>query len=290
MADLTAIILTRDEEKNIGECLRSIEGFASRMLVVDCGSRDATVEIARSLGAEVVFHPFTYYAAQFNYAIDHGGIDTAWTLRLDADERFTPAVIRRCEALMREHAEDDVNGIVMQADFWFLGRIMRHGATKKRKIMLFKTGKGRIEDRRRDAHTILLSGRTVSIPERFEHHDFKDLYTYIGRYNWYATRELKDYIDYRRGRGQEVNTDRALMRQRRKKFGLYYRAPMFLRAFLLFVYNYWFRLGFLDGREGYIYNWFESYWYRFLIDARIYEYEKDPSTLPEELRAYGDPQ
>ena len=66
--------------------------------------------------------------------------------------------------------------------------------------MLFKTGKGRIEDRRRDAHTILLSGRTVSIPERFEHHDFKDLYTYIGRYNWYATRELKDYIDYRRGR------------------------------------------------------------------------------------------
>ena len=79
------------------------------------------------------------------------------------------------------------------------------------------------------------------------------------------------------------------MRQRRKKFGLYYRAPMFLRAFLLFVYNYWLRLGFLDGREGYIYNWFESYWYRFLIDARIYEYEKDPSVLPEELRAYGDP-
>ena len=287
MADLTAIILTRDEEKNIAACLRSISNFAARMLVIDCGSTDNTVKIAKSLGAEVIFHPFTYYAAQFNYGIDCGNITTKWILRLDADERFTPEVITHCEALMREHADDEVNGIAMEANFWFLGRCMKHGAVKKRKIMVFKAGKGRIEDRKRDAHTILLSGSPISIPEKYEHHDFKDLYTYIGRYNWYATRELHDYIAYRQGTKQDVQTDAALMKQRKKKYGIYYKAPMFLRAYLLFLYNYIFRLGFLDGREGYIYNWFESYWYRFLIDARIFEYEKDPAE-PEALKAYGD--
>lgn len=287
MADLTAIILTRDEEKNIAQCISSISGFASRILVIDCGSNDRTREIAEDMGAEVMVHPFSYYAQQFNYGIDNGDITTRWTLRLDADERFTPAVRKHCERLMEEHAEDDVNGIVMEADFYFMGRLMKHGATKKRKIMIFKTGFGRIEDRKRDAHTILHSGRTVAIPERYLHDDFKDLYTYIGRYNWYATRELHDYVEYCSGRSQDVNTDERLRRQRKKKYGLYYKAPMFLRAFLLFYYNYYFKLGFLDGREGYIYNFFESYWYRFLIDARIFEYEKNREEL-DELKAYGD--
>ena len=94
-------------------------------------------------------HEYVYYAQQFNWGIDNAGITTKWTLRLDADERFTPEVCARCEALLSEHTEDDVNGVVMESDFFFLGRLMKHGGSKKRKIMLFKTGKGRIEDRRR---------------------------------------------------------------------------------------------------------------------------------------------
>jgi hypothetical protein len=80
---------------------------------------------------------------------------------------------------MQAHDNDDVNGIVMESDFFFLGRQMKHGGSKKRKIMLFKTGKGRIEDRKRDAHTILSEGRTVAIRERYLHYDFKDLTSYI---------------------------------------------------------------------------------------------------------------
>ena len=284
MADLTAIILTQNEEKNIEACLSSISGFASRMVVVDSGSTDRTVELAQSLGAEVLAHPFTYYAAQFNWGIDHGAVQTKWLLRLDADERFTPEVCAHCEKLMALHENDDVNGIVVESDFYFLGRLMKHGGSKKRKIMVFKTGKGRIEDRKRDAHTILSEGRTVAIPERFLHDDFKDLTSYINRYNWYATRELQDYLAYREGASYAVKTDAKLMRHRKKKFTLYYRAPMFLRAWLWFVYQYYFRLGFLDGREGYLYCYFENYWYRFLVDAKIYEQQKT-GRAPEELTA-----
>ena len=286
MADVTAIVLTLNEEKNIGECLKSVAGFCRRVVVIDSGSTDRTLEIAREYGADVYEHAFTYYAAQYNWGVDNASITTKWTLRLDADERFTPAVCAHSEALMAEHDLDDVNGIVMESDFFFLGRQMKHGGSKKRKIMLFKTGKGRIEDRKRDAHTVLHEGRTVAIPERYLHYDFKDLTSYISRYNWYAIRELQDYIAYEKGAAFDANTDAKLRKHRKKKFTIYYRAPMFLRAWLWFIYNYYFRLGFLDGKEGYLYHYFESYWYRFLVDAKIYEYRKT-GQAEETLRALG---
>lgn len=286
MQSLTAIILTRNEEKNIGECLKSIQGFASRAVVVDCGSTDGTVDIAKSLGAEVIFHEFSYYAAQFNWAIDNANIDTEWILRLDADERLTPAVVEEAGMIMQsqEALAGEVNGITMESIFYFMGRPILHGLKKKRKMMIFRRGVGRIEDRKRDAHSILSHGRSASLKSRFLHYDFKDLSSYIKRYNWYAGREMQDYIAFKQGASTEVNTDKRIQAQRKKKFGLYYRAPRFIRAWLWFVYNYIFRLGFLDGREGFLFHYFECLWYRMLVDARIYEYEKTGQGM-ETLRA-----
>ena len=286
MASVTAIILTKNEEKNLAECLSSIKGFAERAVVVDCGSTDRTVEIAREHGADVLVHEFSYYAAQFNWGIDNANITTDWILRLDADERFTPALIAETEAILNsaDARTGDLNGITMEAVFYFLGKPIRHGLKCKRKMMMFKRGIGRIEDRRRDAHSVISCGRNVSTKERFLHYDFKNLDSYIKRYNWYATREMQDYISYTRGASTAINTDAHIQAQRRKKFGLYYRAPKFLRAWLWFVYNYIFRLGFLDGREGFLFHYFECLWYRLLVDAKIYEYEKHGGEF-EQLRA-----
>ena len=286
MASITAIILTRNEEKNLGECLKSIRGFVQRAVVVDCGSADRTVEIARECGADVLNHEFTYYAVQFNWAIDNANIDTDWILRLDADERLTPALIAEAETVLSsdDAVHGDLNGITMEATFYFLGKPIRHGIRTKRNMMLFKCGIGRIEDRKRDAHSILSSGRNVSLKERFLHYDFKDLDNYIRRYNWYATREMQDYIAFTRGASTDIQADPYIQSRRKKKFGLYYRAPKFLRAWLWFLYNYIFRLGFLDGREGFLFHYFECLWYRMLVDAKIYEYEKHGGEF-EELRA-----
>lgn len=281
MADITAIILTKNEERNLRDCLASIAGFCSRAVVIDCGSTDRTVEIAREMGADVLFHEFEYYAKQFNWAIDSADIRTAWTLRLDADERMTPAVVRACEVLI---AEGRVSGVTMESTYYFLGRAIEHGISKKRKLMLFRTGVGRIEDRKRDAHTILASGESALIKPRFIHHDFKDVSSYIARYNWYATREMLDYVTFVSGASADVATDATIRKKRRAKFGLYYRAPRFLRAKLWFFYNYVFRLGFLDGREGYLYHYLECDWYRTLVDAKILEYEKT-GVLPGKLSA-----
>lgn len=284
MQSITAIVLTKNEELNIRRCLDSIIEHVERIVIVDSGSTDKTLQIAEELGAEIKYNPFQYYAQQFNWGIDNADITTEWILRIDADEVFPEKLWQELDVIFEKN-DPEVCGITIEANLYFLGKHIKHGFRKKRKMMLFKTNCGRIEDRRRDAQSILTKGRSVTVKERFEHYDFKSLDQYIKRCNWYATREMMDYVDYKHGIMEtEINTDAAIRNQRAKKFGIYYKAPMFLRAHLWFIWNYYFKLGFLDGKEGKIFWFLECYWYRFVVDAKIYEQEKF-NTEKEELKA-----
>ena len=271
MADVTAIVLTKNEEKNLPDCLDSLRGFAARVAVVDSGSTDATCAIARAAGADVLVHPFENYSRQFNWALDNAGIDTKWTLRIDADERLTPELRAEFEALMKAHADDGVNGVVSEAWMFFMGRKLKHAREQRVKLNLFKTGMGRIEDRNMDEHTVLLSGTMVRAKHRFLHYDYRDMKHYINKLNWYAGREVRDYFASLDGE-RETGTMNAVNRHTRKmKFGFYYRMPLFLRCWMLFIFNYVVRLGFLDGKEGFLYHFMYSRFYRTLVDAKIYE-------------------
>ena len=123
-----------------------------------------------------------------------------------------------------------------------------------------------------DERTVLSEGCAVYAKNRFIHYDFKDMTSWINKLNWYATREMQDYIEFADGKRVDVeNNDKVLSSVRRMKFGVYYRFPLFIRCWLLFIYNYIFRLGFLDGKEGFIYNYMYHRWYRTLVDAKILE-------------------
>ncbi len=284
MVDATAIIMTKNEEKNIVDCLKSMKGFAKRCVVIDCGSTDKTVELAKKYGADVYFHEFEYYAKQFNWGIDNCDIDTEWIIRLDADERFPAKLNKEIEKIIADNKGKPMNGITIEADLYFLGRVMKHGIRNKRKMMMFKKSCGRIEDRRRDAHSVISEGFSVSTKHRFIHYDFKNIDNYIKKYNWYATREMQDYIDFVHGMKTDIKTDVAIQAQRKKKFGVYYKAPKFFRCWAWFIYNYVFRGGFLDGKEGLVFCYLECYWYRFVVDSKIYEFEKCGGEM-EELKA-----
>lgn len=283
--DATAIIMTKNEEKNIGDCLDSMKGFAKRCVVIDCGSSDRTIEIAKEKGADIYFHEFEYYAKQFNWGIDNCDINTEWIIRLDADERFPAELNKELAHIINNDKSGDVNGITIEADYYFLGKCMKHGLTNKRKMMMFKKSCGRIEDKRRDAHSIISEGVNVNAKHKFIHYDFKNLDAYIKRYNWYATREMQDYIEYiNDSKGATYEGDEGIKKQRAKKYGVYYKAPMFFRAQLWFLFNYIFKAGFLDGKEGFLFLFFECYWYRMLVDAKIYEQMKTGKEF-EELKA-----
>ena len=278
MTDITAIILTKNEEKNIVSCIEHIKGFAKRIVVVDSGSEDCTVDLAKKHGAEIYVNSFVDYATQFNWGIENTNITTEWILRIDADEFYTKELCDEIEQLLHIHANDDVNGIITESWFFFLGRCIKHGGPKKRKIVVFRRGHGFVEKRKLDEHTIIKDGRIIQAKNRFIHHDYKDITTWIDKMNWYATREVQDYyidIEKMKVKQETLNNvkDDYLIATRKRKYLFYYRLPKFMRCWALFIYNYVFRLGFLDGKEGWVYHYMYQRWYRSLVDAKILEQE-----------------
>lgn len=273
MQDVTILILTKNEEVNISLCLDSVNGFATRCVVIDSGSTDKTIEIAKSCGADVYEHPFENYSSQFNWGLDNTGINSKWVVRLDADERFTPELCRELETLMQQHEHDDVNGFILEARLFFMDKELKHGGSRKKKLMVFKNGFGRVENRKMDEHTVLSRGTAVEVKEPFLHYDFKDLTTYVKKLNWYATREMQDYMEgmFPQGGFDASNADIQKVRNRKTN---YYKAPLFWRCWGYFFYAYLLKGNFLNGKEGFIYSFLYHLYYRLLVDAKIYEQMK----------------
>lgn len=269
MADITAIILTRNEEDYIEECIQSIQKVAARIVVVDSFSEDCTVEIAKENGAEVYEHEFYNYAKQYMYAVDVAQVKTKWILRIDADERLTAESAAELEYLCNVNMDTDVNGIILRFCNIFLDREIHHGGMYPwRKLSVYKSGKGSIEDRNMDEHIVLDSGRTVKAEQDSRHLAFRGLTFFTNKCNWYSTREAMDYFEDRKITKESVSIKTWI------KMKAYYKLPIGFRSWMYYIYRYYFLLGFLDGKEGKILHFLHAYWYRFLVDAKIYEHEK----------------
>lgn len=282
MLDLTVIILAMNEEKNIVRSVSSVREIAKRVLVIDSGSTDRTRELASLNGGEVVEHsPFVNHATQFNWALDNNDIDTTWVLRLDADEQITPELAKEIETALTKHAHDDVNGFEVRCRILFMGKWIRHGGVYPLIIpRIFRRGYGRIEMRNMDEHT-LIDGKVLCLQNDLIHYDFKGLHEWVDKHNKYSVRECQDYFERKLENKKQMQGSLIGNQRQRRRFlknGVYYNLPIFFRAHLYFIYRYYIRLGFLDGKEGKIFCFVQAYWYRYLVDAKIYEHNKLNST------------
>lgn len=269
-ADITAIILTKNEEVNIVDCIDSISKIVKRIIVIDSYSTDNTVELAKTAGAEVYQHPFENYARQYIYGVKIANTDTVWTLRIDADERLTEESAAELEKLCNDNMDTDIAGIVLRFKKNFLGKDLYHGGVYPwKKMNCYKTKIGAIEDRSMDEHIVLSSGTTVEMKTDCLHFDFKNLEYFINKHNWYSSRETVDYFENL----EKAKEKKELDKKTWIKMRFYYKLPMGMRSHLYYIYRYYFKLGFLDGKEGKIYAFLQAYWYRYLVDAKIYECE-----------------
>lgn len=277
MADITAIILTLNEEKNIVECIKSIQPVVKRIVVVDSYSTDRTVEIAKELGAEVIQNKWVNYSTQFLFGLNSANIQTKWIFRIDADERLTEKSAKELVELTQEHENDNVNGIIVRFEVNFMGKKLRHGGVYPIKVLrVFKKDKAEIEKRNMDEHMTLTEGTSVQMKSDSLHQDFKSLHDWIDKHNKYSDREVLDYFakkDVQEGK----KLSGGARFKRFVKFKIYYKLPMGFRAWLYYCYRYYFKLGFLDGKAGKIFAFLQAYWYRFLVDAKIYEKGKSCS-------------
>ncbi|MGB9074172.1 MAG: glycosyltransferase family 2 protein [Terriglobales bacterium] len=258
---LSVVIIAHNEEGNIGRTLQSVQPLVvdgkGEIIVVDSGSSDRTVEIAKSFGAKVFVEEWKGYAAQKNSAIEKATGD--WILSLDADEEISAELVEEISWLLRTIPiwqkngmpvdsdpeskelrdrglaigldEDDLNGFLIPRKNHFLGRWIKYGGFwPDPKLRLFRKGTARFEDRLVHEDAKLIEGISGKLKHALLHHSYPTLADYIEHMNRYSSL------------GAEMVVAKGY-----RGFSVF---DIVLRPLATFIYNYFFRLGFLDGREG----------------------------------------
>lgn len=270
---LTVFILTFNEARHIARAIASVKDAATRIVVVDSGSTDATRELAAAAGADVYQNPWSNHSRQINWTLANTGIDSDWTFRLDADEIVLPDLAAELARL--DSFPADINGYTVNRRIHYLGRWLRHGGIYPvHTLRLFRTGRGTCEDRWMDEQ-ILVDGAVGHIDADLADINLGNIGWWTDKHNDYATREaIEELLG---GAALARQTDAASTMEPRARFRrwvklrVYRGLPFGFRAFMLFVYRYIFRLGFLDGWQGLSFHVLQAYWFRFLTDVKIRE-------------------
>jgi glycosyltransferase involved in cell wall biosynthesis len=268
----SVVILAYNSVETLGATLAQARQISDDLHVVDSFSTDDTVALSQQHGAQVVQHGFESYGAQRNWAIDHLPLRYPWQLHLDADERLTPELIASLQALPEN---PDHSGFLIARLVQFLGRQLRHGGMSPTwHLRLFRNGAGRCEERQYDQHFYLTQGSAGRLQGYMIDEIRMSLSEWTARHNRWSDAEVMEQT-------QAIDAVRIHPRfwgnpLERKRFlrGLYNGAPLFVRPYALFFYRYFLRLGFLDGREGFIFWTLQTFWFRFLIDAKLFEQRK----------------
>ena len=169
--DLTAVVLTMDEERHLPGCLASLERLTRHVLVLDSGSTDETRAIAEAAGARVETRAFDGYARQRNAALEL--VDTPWVLFIDADERLSPDGVAEVDAVL-SNVSDDVAGARVPRYNIVFGRALRGGGWwPDRQTRLLRSGRARYDDARQVHETVSLDGRTIDLVSPLIHLNYE---------------------------------------------------------------------------------------------------------------------
>jgi glycosyltransferase involved in cell wall biosynthesis len=274
---VSVIIPVRNEARNLSRCLESLRG-AGEIYVIDSGSTDETVDIARSFDAKVVqFHYHGGWPKKRQWAMDTLPLAYDWILLLDADEVLTP---QSAEEIRQAVRDPRFHGYYFALRMYFLGRVLRHGdASFYTSPRLLRRGKGRFECRLKDqdasmgdmeAHErVVVEGKTAKLQNPLVHHNVNSLSRYILKHDEYSNWEAQAWLA---GESSYHDLPPSLFASQAQRRRWLKKNCLGLPGspFLFFLYKYFWRLGFLDGVPGLIYCGFQGIQF-FHIKAKIYE-------------------
>ncbi len=266
---ISIVVLTFNSELTIAKTLSAAALVSDDLHVVDSFSTDRTLTIAQEHRARIVQHEFEDYGAQRNWCIDHLPFKYRWQMHLDADEYLSAELIQEINHL-KENLSETTDGYFIPRLTRFLGRDLAHGGLYPQWHMrLFRSGKGRCESRKYDQH-FYVEGNTAKLHCPMIDDNRMSLSEWTARHNRWAEAEVEELLApspsviVGKLSGTAVERKRALKSR-------YYQLPLFIRPALFFLYRYFVRLGFLDGIPGLVYFTLQSFWFRFLVDAKLYE-------------------
>lgn len=273
MLDISIIILTYNEEKHIERCIKNAKKITSSVFIVDSFSTDNTKKIALSLGVQFYENVWlNNHSIQFNWGLANLPIKSRWILRLDADEYLSDELINEIHSKL-PMLDSSVSGVVLKRMQDCFGTFVH----PIKLLRIFEFGKGICENRWMDEHIVLSSGLTVDFDNYFYDHNLNSFGWWIAKHNNYSIREAIELLDVELnltdqnksidGIGKEAS-------EKRKKKLKYAQSPLFWRSFAYFIYRYIFKFGFLKGKGQFIWDFFQGWWYRTLVDVKIYEIKK----------------
>ena len=273
MTDVTVIILIGQEKIHLQRCIEKLAPLEPKCIwLIESQPDDGGVAIAKEtalkfgLTVKTVFNKWPgLYAKQFNWALDYVEKETGkgesekgegWILRLDADEYLMPVT---CEKLKEElpKLSEDVAGLTLELKRRFCGREIRHATNGIRLLRIWRAGHGRSEERAMDEH-IEVDGKVIDFDGAFYDDNLNDMDWWREKHRGYAKREAADALAFARG---EIHFKPAKE--------AYYRMPRYLRALIYFAIRYFLKGGFLDGYGGWMWNFWQGLWYRWIVDREI---------------------
>lgn len=275
MATITAIILTYNEEQHIKRCIDSLSDLVNEIYVVDSFSNDRTIEIAKKSGAKVFQNAWVNYATQFNWALENCNIKSDWVWRIDADEYID---VREKKSFIESlnNLSDTITGVYIKRKIVFMKKQLLHGGWYPVwHLKIWRNGKGFCENRWMDEHIKLTEGESIKLNCTQVDENLNDLTWWSQKHNEYATREMVDLLDSKYQIFSKNTVEPKLFgtnEQKKRWLKLsYLKLPLFIRPVIYFIYRYLFKLGFLDGKSGLVWHILQGFWYRFLVDSKIYE-------------------
>jgi len=262
---IAIVILTFNSEAVIKKTILAAKKISKYIVICDSFSNDKTIKIARSLNCKIFYKKFTTYAKSRNYIIKKCDKLYEWQLHLDSDEILSNKLIKNINRVI--NLDDKNYSYLVKRRPYFLNKELLFGGSSNWHLRLFPSGTTLVENSNYDQHyKSKLSTKNIS--GTLHDLNIKNLNDWITTHNKWS--ELETTNNSNKNLVQPNFFGNNIERLRFFK-SLYNLTPTLIRAFILFIYKYFILLGFLDGKIGFYYCFFNSLWFRTLIDAKKYE-------------------
>lgn len=270
------LMLTLNEEINLPKSLSGLSGWADDIVIVDSFSTDRTLEIAAQHGARVFQNKFPGHARQWLWGLQNTGLKYDWVFLFDPDHTLTPQLKKELGALFHRGVPENINGFYVNRRNVFRGKWIRHGGYyPKYMLKLVRKSLASFDEHEFD-YRVYVPGQTVKLSHDIIEENLKEekISFWVEKHNGFAIKQAQEEM-FRAAHPESWkasprffgNADQRILWLKIR----FYRLPLFVRPFLYFFYRYFLKLGFLDGRTGFLFHFLQAFWYRIIVDMNLEE-------------------
>ncbi len=268
MLDVSIMIPTLNESLHLKRLLPLLKKLNIPFFVLDSYSSDDTTSLAKRFGGKVIQGQWQTFSEKLNFGLEKNPYRSRWIIRIDADEYFDQNFIKFLKSEAIKNIADDVDGIYINRKLYFMGQWMKYGGIYPGKIIrIMRPGRVSFEHKILDEHVEVKNFEVIDID--IIDNPLYDLTHWLQKHIRYAEA-------YRYGYFSKKFSSRVVPKKGQSRFkaflqNTFLKSPPFLRCFMYWLYRYFIKCGFLDGMRGLIFITLQAFFYRFLIDALIYE-------------------